>query len=112
MRYAVRYTSQAFADISRNAHWWAQNHSVEQALKWEAAVELQIQSLEQMPERYGLAPENPDFAFELRQQPIGLGPRPGYRAVYTVQGATVYILAVRSGAQDLLSPVEVDFPGE
>ena len=85
MNYIVRYTKQAEEDLYRNAAWWAKNHSLDQALKWEAVIKEQLETLQQMPERHSLAPENSKFPFEVREKPIGLGSRPSYRAVYTIE---------------------------
>ena len=51
-------------DLSRNANWWADNHSVDQAVKWIDAVELQLRDLALNPERFGYAPENGLFTIE------------------------------------------------
>ena len=109
MSLTVRYTDQANADLFRNAHWWARNHSLDEALAWECAIEQQILTLHEMPERHGLAPENEDFPYEIRQKLVGSGPRPSYRAVFTIHENAVYVLTIRRGSQDALTPDEVDF---
>ncbi|GAB4154194.1 MAG: hypothetical protein Tsb009_30760 [Planctomycetaceae bacterium] len=53
--------------------------------------------------------ENGEFPYEIRDKLIGLGSRPGFRAVFTIRDATVYILAVRRASQASLHPTEVDF---
>jgi plasmid stabilization system protein ParE len=109
MSFTVRYTDEAKADIFRNAHWWAKHHSLEQALRWESAVENQISALQEMPERHGVAPENDDFPYEIRQKVIGLGSRPRYRAVFAIKEQEVFILAVRAGEENRLAPDDVAF---
>lgn len=76
MSFVVQITDTALADIERNADWWAEHHSVEQALIWFAAVQEQILSLDNMPERFPLAPENVRFQMDLREKIVGVGPRP------------------------------------
>jgi len=102
MKYAVFVTDQAESDLDRNAIWWADRYSVEQAISWLAEVWKQIESLEQMPERFSVAPENEAFEYEIRQMLVGLGSRPGYRAIYTITDDRVIVLAVRRGAEDEL----------
>jgi len=99
MTFIIRYTDQAEADILRNANWWAERHSLQQALSFESTVEQQLSTLSSMPERFGVAPENDKFPIEIRQMMVGLGSRPSYRAIYTIQNNVVLILAVRRGEQ-------------
>ena len=58
---------QAKEDISRNANWWADNHSIDQALSWIDTVEKQLQELSQNPHRFGFADENSLFQYEIRR---------------------------------------------
>lgn len=99
MKFTVLYTQRARDDIFRNASWWAEHHSLDKALEWELAVQTQIQSLEKMPQRHGVAPENDQFVYEIRQMLVGLGPNPSYRAIYKVDDREVLELAVRRGAE-------------
>ncbi|WP_146402658.1 hypothetical protein [Planctomycetes bacterium CA13] len=52
--------------------------------------------------------ENSKRSLELRQQPVGVGTRKTYRAIYTIQDNTVYVLTVRRSSQDTLSAAELD----
>ena len=87
-------------DLSRNANWWANNHSVDQAVKWIDAVELQLQDLVLNPEGFGYAPENGLFSYPLHQMLVGMGKRRSYRAVYTIKPTEVHVLTIRRAAQD------------
>ncbi len=107
MKYRVRLMPLARRDIERNAQWWAQEHSAEQAERWFNAVHEQLQALAQFPESHGLSPENDEFPVELRDKLIGLGSQPSYRAVFTIQGDTVHVLTVRRGAQQGLHPLDL-----
>jgi plasmid stabilization system protein ParE len=109
MTFRVIVLPQAKADIARNARWWAANHSVDQALDWLEAVEIQMQKLSENPERFGVSPENDIFSFEIRHMLVGLGNRKSYRAVYTVKEDAVFVLTVRRGEEDSLRAR--DFPG-
>lgn len=84
--------------------WWAENHSASQAVAWEEAIRKQLSGLSEMPRRFGFAPENDKVDQELHQMMVGLGSRPSYRAIFTVEDLTVFILAVRRGAQDEFRP--------
>lgn len=94
---------QAKNDIKRNADWWAEHHSIDQALAWSDAVERQLQDLSQNPERFGIANENGRFAYEIRQILIGLGKRRSYRAIFTIKGDSVHILTIQRAEQSQLA---------
>lgn len=110
--FSVVILPKAEEDIERNARWWAENHDVDQAVKWFFAVRDQILSLKQQPESHGLSAENFDFPYDIRDKLIGLGARPSYRAVFTIRDETVYVLAVLRSSQDVLHPDDVDFNSE
>jgi len=110
MKFRVVLLERAEVDIEANARWWADHHSIPQAAEWFHSMHEQLNSLQLLPESNALSPENDAFPFEIRDKLLGLGSRPGYRAVFTIQGDTVYVLAVRSAAQDALRPEEVDLP--
>lgn len=93
--------------------WWAQHHSHDQAIKWRDAIYEQLESLCAMPESHSLAAQNPDVAYELREKLVGLGKRPSYRAIFTIDEPTVYVLAVHRATQDVVQSDELHFePGE
>ncbi len=101
---------QAKDDLLRNARWWAKHHSVDQALAWLDAVESQIESLSELPERFAVAPENRLFKYEIRQFLVGAGSSKSYRAIYTISNGTVHVLTVRRAEQDNLA--ESELPSE
>jgi plasmid stabilization system protein ParE len=109
MRLRLIVTPEAKGDIDRNACWWAEKHSLEQALRWSATIYDQLQTLRQFPKRHALAAENDKFPFEVRENPVGVGSRPNYRAVYTVHEDTVYVLAIRRDSQDVLRGDDLSF---
>ncbi len=110
MSYGLVILPQAKADVRRNAEWWAHHHCPEQAAIWLDTVQSQIESLIVFPESHSLSAENDEFPYEIRDKLLGLGPRPSYRAVFTVKGDTVYVLTVRRSAQNLLRPSDVESP--
>jgi len=99
-------TERAHADIERNAVWWAQNHSTEQARKWYTAVYEQLRAIPEMPTSYPSSPENSRLRMELREKNVGLG-RGGYRAVFTIREGQIVVLAVRHFSQDALNPEDL-----
>lgn len=57
--------------------------------------------------RCPLAAEYQLFAYEIREIHFGLGNRPTHRAVFTIAGDLVLVLAVRHAARDELDPSDV-----
>jgi len=107
MKHQVRITSLAKRDIERNAEWWAREHSTEQAARWFHTVHEQLQKLDLFPESHPLSEENGDFEIELRDKLIGPGSRKSYRAVFTIDGDTVYVLRIRRGVEQRLHPLDL-----
>lgn len=70
----------------------------------------QLKSLEHFPESNGLSAENEEFPYEIRDKLLGLGPRSGYRAIFTIKDDTVYVLTFRSSVQDIVRPSDVEPP--
>ncbi|MEQ1828305.1 MAG: type II toxin-antitoxin system RelE/ParE family toxin [Pirellula sp.] len=98
---------QAKQDIARNAMWWADHHSIDQALLWIDAVESQLQELGENPYRFGFAVENGTFPIELRQILVGLGNRRSYRGIFTIRNDSVYVLAILRAEQQGIGSVDV-----
>jgi plasmid stabilization system protein ParE len=71
------------------------------AARWFAGIVDAINSLEQLPARCPLAPENGHFAEEIRQLLCGAR-RDVFRILFTIQGNTVHVLHIRHGAQQYL----------
>jgi plasmid stabilization system protein ParE len=107
--YRVIIDDKAIEDIERNARWWAENHSPVQALRWYELAFKAIYSLDTMPTRHGLSPENADFLYEIRDLLFGFGSRPSYRAIFTIQEDTVHVLTVHRSAQDTLRAEDIAF---
>lgn len=100
MTFTVCIEQEAHDNIQKNALWWAEKHSPEQAITWERAMYDQIRELETMPQRHGLARENDEFPFELRQKLLGTGKRPSYRALFCIEESTVVVLTFLAAEQD------------
>ena len=104
MTFEVIIYQQAHVAIERNATWWAVNRSMEEAEAWTDAIYEQLQRLRKMPEQHGFAHENDEFSFELRQQLLGIGKRPTYRALFTIKDSTVHVLDFLAAEQDDVRP--------
>jgi hypothetical protein len=100
MKFEVTIREEAHANILRNAQWWADHHSLNKAEEWMAEVYHQIKELRTLPERHGLAREDCDFSFELRQKLVGLGPKPSYRVLFRIVGNCVEVLTLLAAEQD------------
>ncbi len=50
MTFRIEITDRAQRDIERNAQWWAQHHSAQQAAEWFDTVHAQLQTLIEFPE--------------------------------------------------------------
>lgn len=106
MTHRLFIKDEAHNAILRNAIWWRDNHSVEQAIAWQATIYEQLKEPQTMPERHGLAPENHRFPFELRQILLGTGKRGSYRALFRVEGSIVEVLGFYAAEQDQVRPAE------
>jgi plasmid stabilization system protein ParE len=107
MSYWLNVTAKARDDITRNASWWAEHHSLDEALRWYDAIYEQLDTLLQFPERHAVAPENDQFEYEIREKPVGVGSQPTHRAIFTIVDSEVRVLAVRRGSQDALHPEDL-----
>jgi plasmid stabilization system protein ParE len=92
--------------LHESALWWAENRSLDQALRWLDGFQAALQSLAKDPDRHGLARENQlyDFPFPVRQLLYGLSRRPTHRALFEIRGDIVYVHAIRHLAQRDLTP--------
>lgn len=100
MAFEVIIEQSAHESISRNAVWWAQNHSAKQAMEWQETIYKQIAELATMPERHGLAHENKEFPFDLRQKLVGKGKSPTYRVLFTIRQSKVHVLEFLAAEQN------------
>ncbi len=109
MKYRVIVDGQAMEDIERNAGWWADNHSLDEAIRWYDGILDAIYRLDLFPESNGLSAENSAFPYEIRDLCFGVGSRPTHRAVFTIVDDAVHVLTVQRAAQDAIHPHDVGF---
>jgi len=106
MSYWLNVTNQARDDITSNAAWWAETHSINEALKWYDSVYEQLNELLAFPESHGFAAENDSFPYELREKLVG-GKKRTYRAIFTIAGSEVRVITVRRAAQRAITPDDI-----
>lgn len=107
MTYRVILTPKARIELYRDAAWWAQNRSVEQARQWLDGFERAIDRLAKDPQAHPLATEDAAFPFELRQFAYGLRNKPTHRAVFEIRGRDVIVHGVRHLARQDLTPEDL-----
>jgi plasmid stabilization system protein ParE len=100
--YEVVVEGQAKLDIVE-AWDYIRSMAPQNADRWLDSMEEGIRSLDQMPRRCALAPENAVFTREIRQLIHG-----NYRILFTIRKRTVHILHVRHGARRHLESEDVE----
>jgi plasmid stabilization system protein ParE len=98
VRYEIEVQPSAERDINE-IYVYLLGFGGRKADAWLDSIQNAFKSLEQMPERCALAPENPLFRREVRQLLCQ-----SYRIVFTIVGDDVRILHVRHKAQAPLEP--------
>ena len=104
MTYRVFVTPRAHIEFYNDALWWAEHHSVDQAMRWLDGFEQAIKSLTKKPDKYPFAWENDDFSYDLRQLTYGLSSKPTHRAVFEIRGGEVIVHGIRHLARRDLTP--------
>ena len=110
MTFRVVNLPRAEADIERNAEWWAENRSLEQAIEWTMTIQVKIETLSEMPQRCRLAPESDRFDVDIHQLFVGVAGHLTHRVLFTIREDTVFVLTVRSVRQNQLQPEDVELP--
>ncbi len=106
MRYTIKSSSRADADIDAIVSRIERTVSGASAARWQAGLVTAVRKLATHPERYQLAHEADEIGIELRQMLYGRK-RHVYRILYTIDGQTVNIHSVRHAAQDYLKPDDI-----
>ena len=99
MKYTVTIASQAKIEFWEAAQWWAENRSVEQAIRWVDQFQAAIDGLSENPERHAYAREDASLPKTTRQLLFGLGRRPSHRALFYIEGNSVNVICIRHVAQ-------------
>lgn len=93
IQYRVIIQPTAESDLE-NAYLYIAQEVPNNASKWLLQIQSKVKTLETLPFRCPLAPENNVFDYEIRQLIIGQ-----YRVLFTIKLTEVHILHIRHGAQ-------------
>ena len=105
-----RVTIQPAAEVEiEQAYLRIAAEAPETAARWYNGLLDAIQSLDSLPSRCGLAPENAAFEYEIRHLLYGRKGR-RYRALFTVVDDTVHVLHFRHWAQRTMAASEIQRP--
>lgn len=104
MSYRVQPTPQAEADIERLFNSLVERRGEGVAREWYEAYVEAVERLITMPLSCGLAFENASFDEEIRHLLFWLSPKRKFRALFTVRGDEVVILAVRAPGERPVRP--------
>ena len=99
MKYRVRLTGKAEADVAGVLEWFRDQQALAAGGKWYASLMKAIDTLEMHPQRCALAAEAEDVGQEVRELLIGRR-RGVYRLLFIVSGKQVEILRVWHGARN------------
>jgi plasmid stabilization system protein ParE len=103
MPFEVFLTDRARRDLD-NARAFIARHAPETAEKWYADFLTALLALETNPQAYPLAEESKEFLFELRQFLHRTRSRRTNRALFTIVGEQVRVLAIRRPGQQAVQP--------
>lgn len=106
MTFQVRTTQTAKIEIETAYSWLKERNSV-YADKWFRELMNTIATLQEIPRRCAIAPENDELVEEIRQLIYGKS-RNKYRILFTIREDTVFVLHVRHSSQARLTGEEVD----
>jgi plasmid stabilization system protein ParE len=106
MIYDLVYTDRAKLDLIAAADSIARN-APETAERWFQGFTTALETLQRDANVYSLAPESARCSIEVRQLLYRTKSHRVNRALYTIRGSTVVILAIRRPGQDLLTYEEL-----
>lgn len=93
MKYKVILTPEAIQQAEK-AFRWIEKRAPENAVRWYDRLLDKIYSLEDLPTRCSIAPENDAFDVEVRQLLFG-----NYRILFWIDARAVRVLHIRHGAR-------------
>lgn len=102
MKYHVRLTDKAEADVETVLAWFAQQQADVAGSRWVASLMAAIDTLESSPQRCGLAVESEDVGLEIRELLVGRR-RGVYRILFQIHERTVFVLRIRHSARNRLT---------
>ena len=103
MKYHVRLTAKAEADVESVLRWFHEERATAAGERWLRRLMAKIDTLQSHPQRGSVAAESEDVGFEIREFLFGRR-RSAYRISFLIEEQKVHILRVWHGARDRLSP--------
>ncbi|HLJ57616.1 MAG TPA: type II toxin-antitoxin system RelE/ParE family toxin [Chthonomonadaceae bacterium] len=103
MAFRVETTRTAEAEALEAFAWFCEHRSFEYATEWYNGLMEALYTLGESPGRCPLAPENEMFVQEIRHLLYARN-RTKYRILFTINRDLVYVLRIRHGAMQTLSP--------
>jgi plasmid stabilization system protein ParE len=103
-RYAVVFEESAQADVGESYEWGCRVWGKREAQEWVRQLRTAVaQQLAIVPKGFPVAPEDDEFAEEIRQMVVGR-----YRVLFTIKGRRVHVLHVRGAYVGSLEQSEDD----
>lgn len=109
MRFTVVLTARAIRDLDA-AREYLRQFAPQTAERWYLSFLETLLQLETNPETWPLAPETAEFPFDLRQFLFRTRSRRANRALFTIVGEEVRVLAIRRPGQPLLTQDDIPYP--
>lgn len=109
MNFHVTLTAKCELDIAEAALWWGEHRDVQQAIAWFEGIHKALAALCENPERFAVIHEQAlhDWGYTYRQILYGVSRKPTHRAVFRIDGQTVYVVAVRHLSRRDLEPADL-----
>lgn len=90
-RYTVVFEKSAQLDVRESYDWGCRRWDEKEAKRWIRKLRTAVsRQLSLVPKGFALAPEDDEFAEEIRQMIVGR-----YRVLFTIKGSRVHVLHVR-----------------
>jgi plasmid stabilization system protein ParE len=109
MNFHAQLTWRAERDIEHQLAW-LHERSPQGAANWLRVWDQTFATLKSSADQYGLAPESEGQPIEIRQILFRTPKGRDYRALFTIERDTVYVMHVRSPGQDLVPPDQLQLP--
>jgi len=108
--YTVFLTSKCELEIAETALWWAENRNADQAVAWLEGLHETLATLRENPDHLAVFREQSlyEWKYTYRRILFGLGKKPTHRAIYRIQGETVYVITVRHLSQKDIEPRDIE----
>jgi len=97
-KYNISFAPAAAEDLAEILNW-LEAEAPQEVRTWYASIKAQIKTLERLPKRCPLAPENELWGNEPIRQLLFMGYPSKYRILFTIHQHQVQILNIRHGSR-------------